>query len=636
MKKVYSIEFANKMSDPTPTSEHLTISSRAYSYIKQMAVRTVEDAVVELVTNADDAYDKAMPAILSRDIEIEAIPRTATEPQKLVVRDHAIGMSGADMVTKLLQVGNYTSTQDSRGFFSRGAKDITSLGDALFESIKDGKYSKVGIDKNSMATTYVLDREVTPEIRADVGILQGNGLKVTLALLSQYWINDPFNHLARVRANYALRDIFANSQNNVNFKLWSPEGFIAYETRIVYQFPEYEEVVFDREYIVPGYEHVTAHFTLYRCEKKLQEKSSQNELEFGVLIQSGKVLHENTFIKPYLRHHVAMPYLYGRIRCDHINDLMYDLETGGRSDANPFTVLDPSRRTGVNVDHPFIRQLYSVPGLLLDVYVKQLASKLIGKELSSKTVSNLIQNLEIFTSELIHNNDVFSAWLEQSRGEAEMIRALVDVHKNYVDANPNAIEMRCERTDEMPHDNYNSTIREFIFDKPSEATLQTLEVRSRGTLEQIEEPLPDQPYVKATKDKPIFHIRFTDQEDPPYRYQIYKNQAEIVMTIHLKDHFVAQYFQINSVTGQIDVLETSNSIILADMLTEALARLLVNLEIEEGQFDLNVGNSLQAASDIFRRFEMKVAQVDNIVSSAVQYWLEHKEDLNDGIEAVII
>lgn len=618
-----------------PTTERLVISSRAYSYIKQMAVRSVEDAVVELVTNADDAYDKSETP-LQRRIEIEAIPRNTTDPQRLVVRDHAIGMTGTDAVTKLLQVGEYTSTEESRGFFSRGAKDITSLGGAIFESIKDGFYSKVGIDKNSMATTYILDLPVTEELRASTGI-EENGLKVTLSLLSQYWINDPFNHLERVRSNFALRDIFSNLDNIVNFRLWSPEGFIAYETRIVYAYPVWDEVVFDRDYVVPGYEHVTAHFTLYRCNKKMQEKSSQSELEYGILVQSGKVVHENTFIKPYLRHHVAMPHLYGRIRCDHINELMYSLERDGRSDANPFTVLDPSRRTGVNIDHPFVRQLYSVPGLLLDVYVKKLASQLMGKELSSKTVTNLIQNLEIFTSELIHDSKVYSAWLERSRSESEMIRALVDVDKHYVAANPNSIEMKCEITEEHPlPDNYNSAIREFIFDKPSQATLQTLNVKSYGTLERIDEPMPDVPYVKASKDKPIFHIRFTDQDDPPYRYQIYKNQAEIIMTIHLKDHFVSRYFSVNPLTGQIDVLSESNALFLADMLTEALARLLVGLEIEEGQFALDLGNNIQASTDVFRRYEMKVAQVDLIVSSAVQYWLDHKEDLNDGIDANIM
>ena len=39
---------------------------------------------------------------------------------KIIVLDQAIGMSGDDMIKKLLQVGDYTSSFNSRGFFSRG------------------------------------------------------------------------------------------------------------------------------------------------------------------------------------------------------------------------------------------------------------------------------------------------------------------------------------------------------------------------------------------------------------------------------------------------------------------------------------------------------------------------------------
>ena len=52
------------MTDSGTASEPIFISQRAYSFIKQMAVKTVEDALVELLTNVDDAYDKQIEGVL--------------------------------------------------------------------------------------------------------------------------------------------------------------------------------------------------------------------------------------------------------------------------------------------------------------------------------------------------------------------------------------------------------------------------------------------------------------------------------------------------------------------------------------------------------------------------------------------
>jgi hypothetical protein len=623
-------------SDP----EHIRISARAYSFIKQMAIRNVGDALVELLTNVDDAYDCCPEAPAQRDIEIEAIPQFEGAPQRLIVRDHAIGLTGENMVLKFLQVGEYTSNENARGYFSRGAKDITALGDVIFETIRDNKYSKVGISRDSIAARYVLDMDVTDELRASLQMPNGNGLQVTLFLLPQFYISDPLAQLNRVRMNFALRDIFSNPSNNITFTLRAPGGTgqIAYQTRIAYAFPKYEEVVFNRTYTVPGYEHVSATFTLYRCAQRLPETPVQGELEFGVLVQSGKVLHDLTFFKPYLRHHVATPFLYGRLRCDYINELMRSIEVDGRSDKNPFTVLDPSRRYGINVDHPFVRQLYSVPGLWMDMYVKQFASSMSIREISSKNMRDLIQNLEVFTSELIQSNETISSWLARDKVEADMVRALINVDRNYVQVNPIGIEVQSLHPPTTAADNYDATLREFIFDWPKTEVMKILGIKDFGTLRPMtgdsERDLPPETdlIAKAVKQRPAFSIRFTDQQNPPYRYNIYKSNSEIVMAIHLLDDFVAQYFSVNAETGHIDVLSERNAVVLADMLTEALARLLVDLEVGEGKVTFDLTSSAQVASDVFRHYETKVRDIDQTVSAAVQHWLDSHEDLNDGID----
>ena len=65
--------------------------------------------------------------------------------KQISVTDRAIGLTSEDAEKCFLTVGNYTSHETSRGFFSRGAKDVSNIGHVTFETIKDGLYSKVEI-----------------------------------------------------------------------------------------------------------------------------------------------------------------------------------------------------------------------------------------------------------------------------------------------------------------------------------------------------------------------------------------------------------------------------------------------------------------------------------------------------------
>ena len=138
--------------------EFIQFNERAYKFIRGSAVNHIIDAIVELITNADDAYDKGN--ILKKKINIHIDYNGL-----LKVTDQALGLNSESMKKCFLQVGNYTSQENNRGFFSRGAKDISSLGNVYFESIKDDKYSKLLLDKNAKGELQISDIPVTKEIR---------------------------------------------------------------------------------------------------------------------------------------------------------------------------------------------------------------------------------------------------------------------------------------------------------------------------------------------------------------------------------------------------------------------------------------------------------------------------------------
>ena len=116
-------------------SNFIKINERAYKFIRGSAINSIIDIFVELITNCDDAYDKGNIKDKIIDVELDY-------NGVLIITDQAIGLYGDEMERCFLQVGNFTSVENNRRFFSRGAKDICALGDIKFESIKNHKINK--------------------------------------------------------------------------------------------------------------------------------------------------------------------------------------------------------------------------------------------------------------------------------------------------------------------------------------------------------------------------------------------------------------------------------------------------------------------------------------------------------------
>ncbi len=111
----------------------LEVASRRVAQDAKLAIRDVYDAIVELVTNADDRYQ-----ILRTEgrVEIELGRQGTGQPSILRVRDFADGMTTDQMNRKLGRIGGRVSGleegQAVRGTNSRGAKDIAALGKVTF------------------------------------------------------------------------------------------------------------------------------------------------------------------------------------------------------------------------------------------------------------------------------------------------------------------------------------------------------------------------------------------------------------------------------------------------------------------------------------------------------------------------
>ena len=115
------------------------VAKRRLQQDSRGAIRDVQDALVELVTNADDAYQRMSKSERPKTCRIEIeVERRRAEPTLVRVRDFAQGLTRADMDKKIGEVGARVSGMESgqavRGTNSRGAKDIQALGAVTFES----------------------------------------------------------------------------------------------------------------------------------------------------------------------------------------------------------------------------------------------------------------------------------------------------------------------------------------------------------------------------------------------------------------------------------------------------------------------------------------------------------------------
>ena len=323
------------------------------------AIRDVYDAVVELVTNADDRYQVLN---IAGWIEIELVRRRVKgDPTTLYVRDFADGMTSSAMVQKIGRTGGRISGLERglavRGTNSRGAKDVAALGTVTFESIAvDGNLHKCRITPHFDFELFE-SAAPGPEDRRRLGIRSGTGTMVTLELNSRCRI--PRADLLRRNLGrlVALRDILADARRQIILK-------DDRELSIRVAAPGLAGTVRHKKtFEVPGYPGATAKLTIRRTSEVIEPEQYRFR-RGGILIKSRHAVHEATLFDKDLESDPHALRFFGRLVCDHIDFLwnQFDQRVEERAEPdprNPIPILDPSRRSGLTRDHPFVKALFA-------------------------------------------------------------------------------------------------------------------------------------------------------------------------------------------------------------------------------------------------------------------------------------
>lgn len=338
-------------------TKQLEVDRRTILQNASMAIRDVYDAVVELVTNADDRYQiLGCPGLI--EIEVE---RRKGQPSILRVRDFADGMTSSVMEEKLSRMGGRVSGLEDglavRGTNSRGAKDVASLGLVRFESIaEDGHYHKCEINKLFEFSLWE-SQNASRKQRRELGIKSDTGTLVTVEIEKKSRIPRHDNLLKKLRRLVPLREILLDQDRKVILR----DSGSGKEDAV--KAPRIEGVErCKKSFEVPGYPGATAKLIVKRARKRFDREQDKFRLG-GIIIQSRHAIHEATLFDPAFENDPNALWFFGKLRCAYIDDLWNEFDelyaAGKKYDEiNPCPVIDPSRRSGLTRNHPFVQELF--------------------------------------------------------------------------------------------------------------------------------------------------------------------------------------------------------------------------------------------------------------------------------------
>lgn len=336
----------------------VTADRRALIQAAKVAIVDVFDAITELVTNADDRYQ-----ILQSEgrIDIEVERRRGDTRGILRVRDWADGMDSETMERKLSIIGGRESGLSTgeavRGTHSRGAKDVAAIGRVTFESIaSDGRYHKCEITPFFEFSLHESE-DVTPDIRSALGIAEGTGTVVSIELDKSQRVAQHDNMRERVRQLVSLRGVLGDERRAVYLIDAAKNREDLLRAPVVVGHERVKETL-----QIAGYPGVKAKLIIFRAKNRFDKQPNRFRIG-GILIESKRAIHEATLFDSALESDPHALWFYGRLVCTYIDELCNEFDERlekklPAEESNPTYPLDPSRRSGLNREHPFVRALF--------------------------------------------------------------------------------------------------------------------------------------------------------------------------------------------------------------------------------------------------------------------------------------
>ena len=476
---------------------HLNTSARYQKLSRNIS--GVPDAVVELITNSDDAYHKGIRGgVLAADVTRSMDVCVNYHDHTVTLTDQAIGMEGGELDAKMSVIGAYTSEEGVRGYFSRGSKDIIAIGDVTFTTVFNEKVSELTLGWNGLVSVVRKNVVITPEERLSLDI-PVCGTKVCVSLLKSVRI-PTVDNMALTSQCVNLRDIFSDPNTHVQMRVIAENGIQIISTRMTYVAPAQKPVpMIDVKFAVPGWPGSVVDFTLYELEKAEPDVPSIYRT-FGVLVCTPTTIHANESFSSQVDSNPMYRLVTGRATTTYIDTLMYQYEWEDATEDNLVPVIN-SDRTGLNRKHRFIIDMYRhMNHMIIRALSETFVKRLEGDEMLMDISQILLEHEDDTSFSFLQKVGTLFAYTDGGN----ISRSI-----RYLDRNTGAILEEAKES-------------KFTFSKPVDML-------------KVEKGVGD---IDRAKD--IIRIRFV--EDPAFKLSVryYQERGTLVIEINRKDYLLSQ------------------------------------------------------------------------------------------------
>lgn len=534
-------------------SNLLELDPRLYDLARQNSIRTVPEALVELITNSYDAYK--LVETESTGTEISNLPiyvNSYEQSRTLSVRDHARGLTSQEITDKILRVGSLTAAETSRGLMGRGAKDITTLGRARFVAIRDNRLSEVVINTDMTYDWIKQDEDISQDIR-NLYKIPGNGLVVYLTVDSHVKFITDQELPTRLSKNIFLRNMLKAGQHPI----------FVNGNQINYTTPYEGKLIVDTEFDIEGYPGATATFKMYLMPDKIGNPEYPDELEYGITVSSSRAIYEcgglhaeDPFYGRNYRWNPNLKYIVGELQCDYIDVLAREI-SNGKTEANPYLVIDPARRQGLTKRHPFTIALYEIPYRLLEITINRVQDIHEDSIQTDEYIGDFLDNISNYMQQNLDIESVLYTW--RSKSDQDNLEAIIG-RLNKLDIDPESLS--------IPEQTINDI-------------LEGNEIK----------PIP---LDGTSSNRPNIEIKLSDDIEMIGDYDIIYFSDRIVVKINSNDDSIKPFINIESVDGKSKVVIPENGngqaalVSISDTLRDAIVAMMTRQLILKQKESYNV------------------------------------------------
>ncbi len=278
-------------------------------------------ALVELITNCDDAYNKKASNGQTEPGIIKISVSKGSDYPYLTIHDKSIGMSGERMDEALGSYTSATSVGTDRGYFGRGLKDgILALGEGEVESIVDNTLHKAWLGIRNGFPYYEAQDPIPVEGKRTTGSSTTVRIKVNRPDVTLPTYRDLSE---QIPLHFMLRNILSNPARKIILTELSPEGEMLQQKHLSYRHPP-SRLVLDNSLYLSKLD-IPYRIIVYKADHSLlTPREAGPYAEAGILISDGNAIFDN--ILGRFDTHPDANVFFGKFICPHLNELMRNNE----------------------------------------------------------------------------------------------------------------------------------------------------------------------------------------------------------------------------------------------------------------------------------------------------------------------